>query len=147
MVDAGIIPIARRHAPRCRCSNTFPEIDGVVRRVPPHIGDNTYLPWQWKLYELLLALPSSRLRLTQGGIEAIRVPVIPLLERIPNGINRLRWNKEFKTVRVAEDDFSILAAKTVIVGVTAEGFSGIIAANLKRPQYNYLARGNNSYKL
>ena len=71
---------------------------------------------------MLLAPPFQRLRLTQGGIEAIRVPVIPVIRTDPNGQIWLRWNKEFETVLyVAEDDFSILEGKTVIVGVTAEG--------------------------
>jgi len=39
----------------------------------------------------------------------------------------LRWNKEFESISLAEDDYTPLAGKTVIIGITAEGLSNIIA--------------------
>jgi len=81
--------------------------------------------------------PSYQVKANQGGIEAVRVPGYPTVKTDPNAQIWLRWNKQFETVSVAADDFSIVEGKTVIIGVTAEGIGGIIATP-QGPQYNYV---------
>ena len=135
----GPIPMLGDNADGVGVLNTFPEIDGVVRRVPllMRIGDNTYPAMAVEVIRVATGAPSYQVKANQGGIEAIRVPGYPIIRTDPNGQIWLRWNKEFETVSVAEDDFSIVEGKTVIVGVTAEGLGGIIATP-QGPQYNYL---------
>jgi len=119
--------------------NTFPEIDGVVRRVPllMRVLNETYPAIAVEVIRVATAAPSYQVKANQGGIEAVRVPGYPTVKTDPNAQIWLRWNKKFETVSVATDDFSIVEGKTVIIGVTAEGIGGLIASPTG-PQYNYL---------
>jgi len=119
--------------------NTRPEIDGVVRRVPllMRIGEDTYPAIAVEVIRVATGAPSYQVKANQGGIEAVRVPGYPIVKTDPNAQIWLRWNKQFETVSVAADDFSIVEGKTVILGVTAEGIGGIIATP-QGPQYNYM---------
>ena len=119
--------------------NTFPEIDGVVRRVPllMRIGEDTYPAMAVEVIRVATGAPSYQVKANEGGIEAVRVPGYPVIKTDPNGQIWLRWNKQFETVSVAADNFSIVEGKTVIIGTTAEGLGGIIASP-QGPQYNYM---------
>ena len=135
----GPIPLLGENADGVGVLNTFPEIDGVVRRVPllMRIGEDTYPAIAVEVIRTATGNPSYQVKANQGGIEAVRVPGYPIIRTDPNAQIWLRWNKQFETVSVAEDDFSIVEGKTVILGVTAEGIGGIIASPTG-PQYNYL---------
>jgi adenylate cyclase len=119
--------------------NTNPEIDGVVRRVPllMRVGDDTYPALAVEVIRVATGKPSYQVKEAGGGIEAIRVPGYPIIKTDPNGQIWLRWNKQFETISVASDNFSMLEGKTVIVGVTAEGIGGLIASPTG-PQANYI---------
>jgi adenylate cyclase len=119
--------------------NTFPEIDGVVRRVPllMRIGDDTYPALAVEVIRVATGNPSYQVKANQGGIEKVRVPGFPIITTDPNGQIWLRWNKDFETISVADNDLSTVAGKTVIVGVTAEGIGGMIASPTG-PKYNYI---------
>lgn len=135
----GPIPLLGENADGVGVLNTFPEIDGVVRRVPllMRIGEDTYPAIAVEVIRVATGAPSYQVKANQGGIEAVRVPGYPIVKTDPNGQIWLRWNKQFETVSVAEDDFSIVEGKTVIIGSTAEGIGGTIASPIG-PQYNYL---------
>jgi adenylate cyclase len=119
--------------------NTFPEIDGVVRRVPllMRIGEDTYPAIAVEVIRLATGAPSYQIKANEGGVEAVRVPGYPIVKTDPNGQIWLRWNKQFETKSVISDNLSFVEGKTVIIGSTAEGLGGIIASPLG-PQYNYL---------
>jgi adenylate cyclase len=119
--------------------NTFPEIDGVVRRVPllMRIGEDTYPAIAVEVIRLATGAPSYQIKANEGGVEAVRVPGYPIVKTDPNGQIWLRWNKQFETKSVITDDLSFVEGKTVIIGSTAEGLGGIIASPTG-PQYNYL---------
>src|SRR6056300_260034 len=119
--------------------NTNPEIDGVVRRVPllMRVGEDTYPALAVEVIRVATGKPSYQVKEAGGGIEAIRVPGYPIIKTDPNGQIWLRWNKEFETISVVSDDYSMLAGKTVIIGVTAEGIGGLIASPTG-PQANYI---------
>ena len=119
--------------------NTNPEIDGVVRRVPllMRVRDATYPALAVEVIRVATGKPSYQVKEAGGGIEAIRVPGYPIIKTDPNGQIWLRWNKEFETISVVSDDYSMLAGKTVIIGVTAEGIGGLIASPTG-PQANYI---------
>ena len=135
----GPIPLLGDNADGVGVLNTFPEIDGVVRRVPllMRLKDETYPAIAVEVIRVATGAPSYQIKANQGGIEAIRVPGYPTVKTDPNGQIWLRWNKQFETVSVAEDNFSFVEGKTVIIGVTAEGIGGLIASPTG-PQYNYL---------
>ena len=135
----GPIPVLGDNADGVGVLNTFPEIDGVVRRVPllMRIGDDTYPSIAVEVIRVATGAPSYQIKANQGGVEAVRVPGYPIVKTDPNGQIWLRWNKQFTTISVAADDFSIVEGKTVIIGSTAEGIGGIIASPTG-PQYNYM---------
>ena len=135
----GPIPLLGDNADGVGVLNTFPEIDGVVRRVPllMRIGEDTYPAIAVEVIRLATGAPSYQVKANQGGVEAVRVPGYPIVRTDPNAQIWLRWNKQFESISAAADDYSIVEGKTVILGVTAEGIGGMIASPTG-PQYNYL---------
>ena len=135
----GPIPLLGDNADGVGVLNTFPEIDGVVRRMPllMRIGEDVYPAIAVEVIRTATGAPSYQIKANQGGVEAVRVPGYPIVKTDPNAQIWLRWNKQFETVSVASDDFSIVQGKTVIIGSTAEGIGGIIATP-KGGQHNYM---------
>ena len=135
----GPIPLLGDNADGVGVLNTFPEIDGVVRRVPliMKIGENTYPSIAVEVIRVATSAPSYQIKANAGGVEKVRIPGYPIVSTDPNGQIWLRWNKEFTSVSAASDDLSIVEGKTVILGVTAEGIGGMIASPTG-PQYNYI---------
>jgi adenylate cyclase len=101
------------------------------------VRDATYPALAVEVIRVATGKPSYQVKEAGGGIEAIRVPGYPIIKTDPNGQIWLRWNKEFETISVVSDDYSMLAGKTVIIGVTAEGIGGLIASPTG-PQANYI---------
>jgi len=135
----GPIPLLGENVDGVGVLNTFPEIDGVVRRVPliMRIGDETYPAIAVEVIRVATAAPSYQVKANQGGIEAIRVPGYPIVRTDPNAQIWLRWNKNFETISVADDDFSIVEGKTVILGITAEGI-GATVGTPQGPQFSHV---------
>ena len=135
----GPIPLLGENADGVGVLNTFPEIDGVVRRVPllMRIGEDTYPAMAVEVIRVAIGAPSYQVKANDGGVEAVRVPGYPIVRTDPNAQIWLRWNKQFESISVAADDYSIVEGKTVIIGSTAEGIGGVIASPTG-PQYNYL---------
>ena len=120
--------------------NTVPEIDGVVRRLPMlmRIGEDVYPALAIEVIRVAVGEPSYQVKSNAGGIDKMRVPGYPIIQTDPNARIWLRWNKQFETISVAEEEhFYMLAGKTVIIGPSAAGISGIIASP-KGGQYNYM---------
>jgi len=135
----GPIPLLGENADGVGVLNTFPEIDGVVRRVPllMRIGEDVYPTIAVEVIRVATGAPSYQIKANEGGVEAVRVPGYPIVRTDPNSQIWLRWNKEFETISVAADDYSIVEGKTVIIGSTAEGIGGVIATPTG-PAYNYM---------
>ena len=120
--------------------NTVPEIDGVVRRLPMlmRIGEDVYPALAIEVIRVAVGEPSYQVKSNAGGIDKMRVPGYPIIQTDPNARIWLRWNKQFETISAAEQEhFYMLAGKTVIIGPSADGISGIIASP-KGGQYNYM---------
>ena len=120
--------------------NTVPEIDGVVRRLPMlmRIGEDVYPALAIEVIRVAVGEPSYQVKSNAGGIDKMRVPGYPIIQTEPNARIWLRWNKQFETISVAEEEhLYMLAGKTVIIGPSADGISGIIASP-KGGQYNYM---------
>ncbi len=123
--------------------NTAPEVDGVVRRVPllMKIGDEVYPNMAIETIRVAVGDPSYQVKADDFGVTAMRVPAYATINTDTNARIWLRWNKEFKTISAASQDFSDAAGTTVIVALTAEGLSSVIATPTGE-QYDYVISAN-----
>ena len=110
--------------------NTAPEIDGVVRRLPllMRVGDEVYPAMAIEIIRVATGDPSYQVKTEQGGITKMRVPGYATIQTDANAQIWLRWNKQFQAISLAdEENYKLLAGKTVIIGTTAEGLGNVIA--------------------
>ena len=135
----GPIPELGQYADGVGVINTAPEIDGVVRRIPliMKIGDDTYPAMALETIRVATGDPSYQIKATEGGVVAVRVPGYDTIETDQHARIWLRWNKEYNTLSAASQDFSEFAGKTVIIALTAEGLSSIVATPLGE-KYDYV---------
>ena len=137
-------PIEKFHnAAGVGVSNTAPEIDGVVRRVPllMKIGEDIYPAMAIEVIRVAMGAPSYQVKSGEAGVIAMRVPGYPIINTDANARIWLRWNKEFNTISAASQDFSAAAGTTVIIALTAEGTSSIVATPTGE-QYDYVISAN-----
>ena len=123
--------------------NTAPEIDGVVRRVPllMKIGEDIYPNMAIETIRVAVGDPSYQVKADETGVIAMRVPAYATINTDANARIWLRWNKEFNTISAASQDFSAAAGTTVIIALTAEGTSSIVATPTGE-QYDYVISAN-----
>ena len=123
--------------------NTAPEVDGVVRRVPllMKIGDEVYPNMAIETIRVAVGDPSYQVKADDFGVTAMRVPAYATINTDANARIWLRWNKEFKTISAASQDFSEAAGTTVIIALTAEGLSSVIATPTGE-KYDYVISAN-----
>ena len=123
--------------------NTAPEIDGVVRRVPllMKIGDEIYPNMAIETIRVAVGDPSYQVKADQTGVVAMRVPAYDTINTDANARIWLRWNKEYTTISAASQDFSDAAGTSVIIALTAEGTSSIVATPTGE-QYDYVISAN-----
>src|SRR5210317_1564745 len=125
----GPIPLLGDNVDGVGVLNTAPEIDGVVRRLPllMRVGNEVYPSMAIETIRVATGDPSYQVKTEEGGITKMRVPQYATIQTDANGQIWLRWNKQFESISLAEEDFSALAGKTVIIGITAEGLGNVIA--------------------
>ena len=123
--------------------NTAPEVDGVVRRVPllMKIGDEVYPNMAIETIRVAVGDPSYQVKADDFGVTAMRVPAYATINTDANARVWLRWNKKFNTISAASQDFSEAAGTTVIIALTAEGLSSIIATPTGE-KYDYVISAN-----
>ena len=111
--------------------NTAPEIDGVVRRVPllMRIGQDVYPSMAIEMIRVATGDPSYQVKADENGIIAMRVPGYATIPTDRHARVWLNYNKKFDSISIADDDmhFELVKGKTVIVSLTAEGLSNIVA--------------------
>ena len=109
--------------------NIAPEIDGVVRRVPliMRVGEETYPAMAIEMIRVAVDDPSYQIKAGEAGVIAVRVPGYDTIYTDQHARIWLRWNKQFPTISMM-DDLSVVAGKTVVVGLTAEGLASTIAS-------------------
>ena len=119
--------------------NTATEIDGVVRRVPllMKIGEEVYPNMAIETIRVAVGDPSYQVKADEAGIIAMRVPAYATINTDTKARVWVRWNKEFKTISAASDDFSAAAGTTVIIAMTAEGLGGVVSTPTGE-QYDYV---------
>ena len=123
--------------------NTAPEIDGVVRRVPllMKIGENVYPNMAIETIRVAVGDPSYQVKADDFGVTAMRVPAYATINTDANARIWLRWNKKFNTISAASQDFSSAVGTTVIIALTAEGLSSIVATPTGE-KYDYVISAN-----
>jgi len=120
-------------------TNTAPELDGVVRRVPllMRIGNEVYPAMAIEVIRVATAAPSYQVKAGEGGVIAVRVPGFETINTDAHSRIWLRWNKDYMTTSIAElDTVDTFNGQTVIIGMSAEGLGGIIATPVGE-KYSY----------
>ena len=122
--------------------NTAPEIDGVVRRVPllMKIGEEVYPNMAIETIRVAVGDPSYQVKADEAGIIAMRVPAYATINTDTKARVWVRWNKEFKTMSAASENFDELAGTTIIIAMTAEGLGGVVSTPIGE-QYDYIISG------
>lgn len=108
--------------------NTFPELDGVVRRVPMLINIDGKLYPSISLETLRVAAgdPSFQVKINDGSIEAVRVPAFGKITTDNNSRVWVDWSSkptEYSLANLPKD----LGGKIVIVGITGRGLNNPVA--------------------
>jgi adenylate cyclase len=135
----GPIPKLGQKADGVGVTNTAPEIDGVIRRIPliMKIGKETYPAMAIEVIRVATNAPSYQIKSGPSGIIAMRVPGFSTIETDANARIWLRWNKEYETISLADiDQVNQFKGRTVIIAPTAEGLNSIIATPLGE-KYSY----------
>ena len=93
----GPIPLIGDNAAGVGTTNTAPEIDGVVRRMPllMKIGNDVYPNIAIEVIRVAVGDPSYQVKADASGIVAMRVPGYATINTDANARVWLRWNKEF----------------------------------------------------
>lgn len=121
--------------------NTFPEIDGVVRRVPMLVSSKDLLYPSISLETLRVASgdPSFQVKVTDFGIEAVRIPKFGKIATDAFSRIWVDWSHrpEQYSVNKLPPDFT---GKIVIVGLTARGLNNPIATAIGE-QYPHQLQG------
>ena len=120
--------------------NTAPEIDGLVRRLPllMRVGDEVYPAMAIETIRAITGDPSYQVKADENGIMAVRVPGYATIKTDRNARIWISHNKTFDSISIADDDFEfeLTEGKTVIVSLTAEGLSPMVATSAGE-QYNH----------
>jgi len=107
---------------------TISERDGVVRRLPMlvNIGGDLYPSLVLESIRVAADDKSYQIKVTEAGIEAVRIPKFKTIATDPNGRVWLSWNNKFEKVEATEID-SRVQGKIVVLGLSIEGVGGIVA--------------------
>ena len=116
------VPIIQERAAGVGVANTFPEIDGVVRRMPLLVvGQNTVLP-ALSLETLRVAVGDGTIqaKVTADGVQAVRVPKLSKIEVDPLSRIWIDWSLTPEQHSLADlpRDFK---GGIVVVGLSAAG--------------------------
>ncbi len=102
--------------------NTFPEVDGVVRRMPLVIAVDGVVYPNLAMEALRMAAGDSttQIKLFEGGVEKMRIPQFGPISTDALGRVWIDWSQKNKSVSVTNLPKDLEGA-VVIVGVTATG--------------------------
>ena len=120
-------------------ANVFPEIDGVVRRVPMVISSDGRLYPSIALESIRMAAgdPSFQIKSSEAGIEAVRVPSFRTISTDSVGRIWIDWSRKPREFSVNDlpKDF---AGGVVIVGLTAKGLNNPVGTSRGEVYPHYL---------
>jgi adenylate cyclase len=122
------VPWVEQNAVGSGIVNTFPEIDGVTRRVPLvfYSGDTLYPNVTMEVLRVLAGDPSFQIRLSPIGVDRLRIPQFGVIPTDELGRVWIDWSQKSISVSAADlpDNFG---GGIVFVTPTAAGLSQPIA--------------------
>lgn len=111
---------------------TAPEVDGVVRRLPliVQINKEIYPTIPLEMLRVLAGDPSYQARINQAGIDAVRIPQFKTIKTDEHGRVWINFKYEFSSLSFADDNWSKVKDKVVMIAPTAEGLSNTVATSV-----------------
>jgi adenylate cyclase len=108
---------------------TAPELDGVVRRLPLiiQINKELYPTIPLEVLRLFSGEQSYQAKLSDAGVEAVRVPQFPPIKTDANARVWINFKYKFNTFSYADETWPDLSGKIVVFALTAEGLSNTVA--------------------
>ena len=109
-------------------TNSWPEVDGVTRRIPLVVesGGTLYPNVTMEVLRVLAGDPSFQIKLSPMGVDKLRIPQFGIIQTSPTGEVWIDWSQRSKSVSAVDlpDDF---AGGIVFVGPTAAGLTQPLA--------------------
>ena len=109
-------------------TNSWPEVDGVTRRIPLVVesGGTLYPNVTMEVLRVLAGDPSFQIKLSPMGVDKLRIPQFGVIQTSPTGEVWIDWSQRSKSVSAVDlpDDFS---GGIVFVGPTAAGLTQPLA--------------------
>ena len=124
------IPDIEYNAVGSGITNSWPELDGVTRRIPLVIRaedtDTLYPNVTMEVLRVLAGDPSFQIKLNELGVDKLRIPQFGFLQTNPSGEVWIDWSQGYKSYSATAlpDDF---AGGIVFVGPTAAGVTQPLA--------------------
>ena len=111
--------------------NTFPESDGVVRRVPMLVSSQGMLYPSIAMETLRVSSgdPSFQVKVNEFGIEALRIPKFGKISTDSSSRIWIDWSNRPREYSVSELPTD-LEGKIVIVGLTARGLNNPVSTSM-----------------
>ena len=109
-------------------TNSWPEIDGVTRRIPLVVESSgtLYPNVTMEVLRVLAGDPSFQIKLSPMGVDKLRIPQFGIIQTSPTGEVWIDWSQRSKSYSAVDlpDDF---AGGIVFVGPTAAGVTQPLA--------------------
>ena len=109
-------------------TNSWPEIDGVTRRIPLVVesGGVLYPNVTMEVLRVLAGDPSFQIKLSPMGVDKLRIPQFGIIQTSPTGEVWIDWSQKSKSYSAVDlpNDF---AGGIVFVGPTAAGITQPLA--------------------
>ena len=109
-------------------TNSWPEVDGVTRRIPLVVesGGTLYPNVTMEVLRVMAGDPSFQIKLSPLGVDKLRIPQFGVIQTSPTGEVWIDWSQRSKSVSAVDlpDDF---AGAIVFVGPTAAGLTQPLA--------------------
>ena len=122
------VPDIENNAVGSGITNSWPEIDGVTRRIPLVVesGGTLYPNVTMEVLRVIAGDPSFQIKLSPLGVDKLRIPQFGTIQTSPTGEVWVDWSQKFKNVSAVDlpDDF---AGGIVFVGPTAAGVTQPLA--------------------
>ena len=122
------VPWIEENAVGSGITNSWPEVDGVTRRIPLVVesGGILYPNVTMEVLRVIAGDPSFQIKLSPMGVDKLRIPQFGIIQTSPTGEVWIDWSQKSKSYSAVDlpDDF---AGGIVFVGPTAAGVTQPLA--------------------
>ena len=122
------VPDIEQNAVGSGIINSWPEVDGVTRRIPLVVesGGTLYPNVTMEVLRVMAGDPSFQIKLSPMGVDKLRIPGYGSIQTSPTGEVWIDWSQKSKSVS-AVDLPADFAGAIVFVGPTAAGLTQPLA--------------------